>query len=141
MREQHLFGAWLLILIWSAESGTSSPSAMNCCHWNTKGTGQNTVNILHTSALTINRKLELLLVSQPPQSTRAAITARQVQQKCKQSHIARFAVNHPPCFFSCLRLSQVGYHQDCTIAGRNWLRQAWGGSNQCDCQHHTLLSC
>ena len=33
----------------------------------------------------------------------------------------------------------MGYHQDCTIAGRNWLRQAWGGSSQCDRQQFTLL--
>ena len=60
------------------------------------------------SALMINWKLELLLIFQPPPSTRAAITARRVWRKCKQSHITRFTDIHLPCSLSCLRLSQVG---------------------------------
>ena len=83
---------------------------------------------LSNSALTINRKLELLLLLQPPPSTRAAITVHRVRRKCKQSHIARFTDIRQPCFLSCLHLSNVESYRDRMIAGRDWLRQAWGGS-------------
>ena len=79
-------------------------------------------SILSSIALTINWKLELLLVSQPPTSTRAVIIACQVRRICKISHIARFTFSHLPCFFSCLRSSTI------EIAGRNLLRLAWGDS-------------
>ena len=66
--------------------------------------------IVICSALTINRRLQLLLVLLSPPSTRAAIIARRVRRKCKKSHFARFTFSQTPCFFSCLCFSHVGYH-------------------------------
>ena len=41
------------------------------------------ISIIIIRASTINRRLELLLVSSPAGSTRTAITARRVRRKCK----------------------------------------------------------